>query len=53
MTYIAEHMAESAFCYQELHLHGNDIGNEGIRALMLGLAAHRGLPFTFLRVKIN
>lgn len=36
-------------CYiflQELHLHGNSIGNEGVRALMSGLSAHKGAPFT-------
>jgi hypothetical protein len=27
---------------QELHLHGNSIGDEGIRSLMTGLTLHRG-----------
>lgn len=27
---------------QELHLHGNSIGDEGIRSLMTGLASHKG-----------
>lgn len=31
-------------CLQELHLHGNSIGNEGVRALMSGLSAHKGDP---------
>lgn len=29
---------------QELHLHGNSIGDEGIRSLMTGLASHKGKP---------
>lgn len=36
-------------CLQELHLHGNGIGNEGVRALMSGLSAHKGgPPFTII-----
>lgn len=31
---------------QELHLHGNSIGDEGIRALMSGLSSRKGLRFT-------
>lgn len=31
---------------QELHLHGNSIGDEGIRALMSGLSSRKGLHFT-------
>lgn len=30
---------------QELHLHGNSIGDEGVNALMSGLALHKGLHF--------
>lgn len=30
---------------QELHLHGNSIGDEGVTALMSGLALHKGLHF--------
>jgi hypothetical protein len=30
---------------QELHLHGNSIGDEGVRALMLGLSSHKGWHF--------
>jgi hypothetical protein len=29
--------------FQELHLHGNDMGNEGIREFMVGLMAHKGI----------
>lgn len=28
---------------QELHLHGNDIGDEGVRALMSGLSSYKGI----------
>lgn len=31
---------------QELHLHGNSIGDEGIRALMAGLSSHKGFCFS-------
>lgn len=31
---------------QELHLHGNSIGDEGVAALMSGLSLHKGLHFT-------
>lgn len=27
---------------QELHLHGNSIGDEGIRSLMTGLSSYKG-----------
>ena len=33
------------FYLQELHLHGNSIGDEGIRALMAGLSSHKGFFF--------
>lgn len=41
------HSTAISNCLQELHLHGNDIGNEGTRALMAGLTAHKGLPITY------
>ena len=31
---------------QELHLHGNSIGDEGVRALMSGLSMHKGVLST-------
>lgn len=34
------------FYMQELHLHGNSIGDEGVAALMSGLSLHKGLHFT-------
>lgn len=34
------------FYPQELHLHGNSIGDEGIRALMAGLSSHKGFCFS-------
>lgn len=38
-----------ASCYiQEVHLHGNDMGNEGIRELMVGLMAHKGMTHAYL-----
>lgn len=27
---------------QELHLHGNSMGDEGVRVLMSGLSSHKG-----------
>ncbi|KAF6174535.1 hypothetical protein GIB67_004729 [Kingdonia uniflora] len=48
----------AAFCccwlmeFLELHLHGNSIGNEGVRALMSGLSAHKG-KFTLLDIGNN
>lgn len=35
---------------QELYLHGNSIGNEGVRALMTGLSLHKGLSKIFLKL---
>lgn len=32
----------SFICAQELFLHGNSIGDEGVRALITGLSAHKG-----------
>lgn len=32
---------------QELHLHGNSIGDEGVRVLMSGLSSHKGLFFLY------
>lgn len=40
-----------ASCHtQEVHLHGNDMGNEGIRELMAGLMAHKGMTHTYTRL---
>ena len=35
---------------QELHLHGNDMGNEGIRELMVGLMTHKGNSMHFILI---
>lgn len=37
-------------CFQELHLHGNSIGDEEARALMSSLSSNKGLNLLFLLV---
>lgn len=46
------------FYPQELHLHGNSIGDEGIRALMAGLSSHKGFliehsPYVYINSSLS
>ena len=38
---------------QEIHLHGNGIGNEGARTLMTGLMSHKGMYLSLQLVNLK
>ena len=40
-------------CFQELHIHGNSTGDEGVRSLMSGLSSHKGLHFVISNLSLS
>lgn len=45
MMFSKRYMIHSEVIFvQELHLQGNSIGDEGVRALMSGLSSSKGVP---------